>query len=43
MTGASAAARAIAAQRSGAGQEVASLQELHSRSDAVRSDGTGAA
>ena len=42
MTGASAAARAIAAQRSGADQEVASLQELHARAGA-RPDGAGAA
>ncbi len=43
MTGASAAARAIAAQRSGADRTVASLQELHARSAAVGSDGAGAA
>jgi carbamoyl-phosphate synthase large subunit len=44
MTGASAAARAIAAQRSGADQEVTSLQELHAR-EGVRpgAEGTGTA
>ncbi len=41
MTGASAAARAIAAQRAGADRAVASLQELHARSAAVGGDGAG--
>ncbi len=40
MTGASAAARAIAAQRSGTDRTVSSLQELHAR-EGIRSDGAG--